>query len=102
MGYFDPAWYWHQLGLVHFAAGRYDEAIEAYEHSATRPGWMFAYITACHVYAGRPDQARRAAAEALRLRPNFSIQRCLSREPFKNDADSLHLADGLRMAGLPE
>src|SRR4029077_660404 len=42
--YFEPAWRWHILGVAHFVAHRYDEAIAAFNRSTTMPGWVQAYL----------------------------------------------------------
>ena len=48
------------------------------------------------------EEARRSAAEALRLTPGFSIMRNMTREPFKRESDAQHLVAALLKAGLPE
>jgi len=37
----------------------------------------------------------------LALKPGFSIARFMTREPFKNPEDAAHLAQSLKLAGLP-
>jgi tetratricopeptide (TPR) repeat protein len=100
--YFDPAWYWHQLGLAYLTARQYDEAIAAYERSHTMPAWIQAHIAACHAYMGRMNRARACAAEVIRREPQYSVQIAASKNPFKNPADAEHFIEGLLKAGLPE
>jgi adenylate cyclase len=100
--YFAPAWYWHQLGFAHLTARRYDEAIKAFERSATLPYWVRGYIAACHAQLGRMAQAKEWAAQALRLKPDFSATRNALKEPFKHQRDLDHLLDALRKAGIPD
>jgi hypothetical protein len=45
-------------------------------------------------------EARAAAVEVRRLRPNFSAANI--RLPYKDAADAEHLLSGMRKAGLPE
>jgi hypothetical protein len=48
------------------------------------------------------EEARAAAAEALRLKPSYSISGFRWLFGFKDPRDEKHLFDGLRKAGLPE
>jgi hypothetical protein len=48
------------------------------------------------------DTAKNQAAEALRRASNFSIERFLEMEPFRQSADQDRLLKSLRKAGLPE
>jgi hypothetical protein len=36
------------------------------------------------------------------MKPDFSIARFMTKQPFKNPADAASLAESLRMTGLPE
>ncbi|WP_119299947.1 adenylate/guanylate cyclase domain-containing protein [Dongia deserti] len=100
--YFGPAWYWHQMGMAHFVAHHYEEAIAAFERSPTMPHWVHAWVGACHAYLGRGERAKKCVAESLRRQPNYSVAICAAKHPFKNPADLDHLRAGLREAGLPE
>jgi TolB-like protein/Tfp pilus assembly protein PilF len=99
--YFGPSWYWYQLGFACMTARRYDEAIQAFERASTMSYWVRAYVAACHAQAGRIAEAEEQAAEALRLRPDFSATWNASKEPFKHRRDQEHLFDSLRKAGIP-
>jgi adenylate cyclase len=100
--YYEPTWYWPALGSLHFAAGRYEEAIAHLSRSPTMPHWVHGYLAACFALTEQSDQAARHAAEALRLAPDFSAIQFLKKEPFKHSADQNRLLDALRKAGLPE
>ena len=100
--YFDRHWYWDLVGLAHFSARRYREAIAAYQRASSKLSWIHACIAACHVHLGELALARERMQEALRLDPTMTIARRRADEPFKNPADLEHLLDGLRKAGLPE
>ena len=100
--FFNPTWYWPELGVAHFVAGRYDEAIAAFGRSSSMPFWVRAYLAACHALSGRVECARDHAAQVVRLAPEFSLARFARKEPFKNPTDLQRLVDGLRKAGLPE
>ena len=97
---YHPEWYWVDLGSVLYMARRYDDAIEAYRHR-TRPGyWVMSRLAACYAQLGRQTEATAAVAEVLRQRPDFSIAKL--RRPGWNAADSEHIVDGMRKAGLPD
>ena len=100
--YFEPAWRWHILGVAHFVAHRYDEAIAAFNRSATMPGWVQAYLATCYVLTENADRANETAAEVVRLMPRFSASRFAEKEPFRRPADREHLLDALRRAKLPD
>ena len=96
-----PAWYWQELGMAHFAARRYAEAIAAIRHQPTLQYTEHVYLAVCYAQLGEEDAMRAAAAEVLRLRPDFSAAAFSNREYFKHAADREHLASSLRKAGLP-
>jgi adenylate cyclase len=99
--YFNSTWYWHNLGLSHFIAHRYEEAIAAFSRSSTMPFWVRAYLAACYRLTNVIDRARELAAEILRMAPDFSSARLAAKEPFRHAADREHLLEGMRKAGLP-
>jgi TolB-like protein/Tfp pilus assembly protein PilF len=96
-----PFWQGHALQALE----RYEDAAPAYKRAISRnPDHLAAHEHAAAVYAhlGRLDEARAEAAEVLRLRSNFSIQREAERLPYRDQAVLRRLVDGLRAAGLPE
>jgi uncharacterized protein (DUF924 family)/TolB-like protein len=100
--YFDPAWYWRSIALAHMTMQRYDEALSKLSHARVRTYRYAALIAACHARLGDMERAKAAAADALRMRPDFSIARFMRKEPFKNPAEAEQLASSLRLAGLPD
>jgi hypothetical protein len=64
--------------------------------------WQYAYLSGCYARLGNREEAAAYAAETLRVGPTFKISWLLLQEPFKNPEDSGHLAETLRLAGLPE
>jgi TolB-like protein/DNA-binding SARP family transcriptional activator len=97
--FFDPTWYWQLLGATYFNARRYGESITAFNRSPAKPGWVHAYLAACHACRGDGEEATAAAALARRC-PGFSAVQLAGKEPYKLAADREHLLDGLRRAGL--
>jgi uncharacterized protein (DUF924 family)/serine/threonine protein kinase/Tfp pilus assembly protein PilF len=100
--YFDTPWFWRQKGRTYLVLCRYQEALGMFERVPLRTYYDAAYMAACHVRLGDFERARSLAAECLASRPDFSIRRLLVTEPFKLSSDAEHLAQSLRLAGLPE
>jgi adenylate cyclase len=100
--FYEPTWYWPVLGVLHFLAGRYDEAISHLSRSPDMPAWVHGYLAACYALTDQRDQAASHAAEAVRQAPDFSAIQFLAKEPYKQSSDQNRLLDGLRKAGLPE
>jgi adenylate cyclase len=99
---FEPSWYWRMLGIVFFVARRHDEAIAAFKKSPIIPFWVHGYLAACYVHTDRIADAKRHAAEALRLAPDFSVIQSAAKDPFQRETDRQHLIEGMRKAGLPD
>jgi adenylate cyclase len=91
-----PSFYSWSLGLSYGLAGQYDEAIPWCEKAVHQaPDSLMARImmTAVYSWSGRDEEARAAAAEVLRINPDFSLER------FSKRAGS-SLVSALRKAGL--
>jgi serine/threonine protein kinase/Tfp pilus assembly protein PilF len=100
--YFDPPWFWRQQGRSYLALGRSQEALTMFERIPLRTYTDVAYLAACHARLGHLESARTVAAECLARRPDFSIRRLLSVEPYRLSSDAENLEQALRLAGLPE
>jgi TolB-like protein len=97
---YPPAWYWGCRGVALLQMRRHAEALEAFQHTDRLHWWMHCYIASCQAHLGRIDLAKIAAAEVLRLKPNFSMQDLERSEWWRETADLEHLKDGVRKAGL--
>jgi TolB-like protein/Tfp pilus assembly protein PilF len=97
---YHPEWYWVNLGSVLYEARKYADAAEAFGQ-VKRPGyWIFCRLAGCYAQLGRMDEATAMAANALRLRPDFSLAKLRLCECHAAEAE--HIKDGMRKAGLPE
>ena len=97
---YHPEWYWLNLGAVLYEAGKYADALVAFGR-ITAPGyWVICRIAGCYAELGRIDEARSAAANALRLRPDFSVGRLRLRECQPEMAERIR--DAMHRAGLPD
>jgi len=99
---FPPMWAWEVRGSVLYGLKRYEEAIAAYRNVDADYFWMPAFLAASYAQAGQVENARRALAEFLRVRPGVTVGNYdkILLSPWSNWRD--HVLDGLRKAGLPE
>ncbi len=98
---FPPTWYWECRAIAFFQARRHSDAIKAFQQmDLLHWWWSYCYIAACHAHLGMAEEARRAGAEVLRLKPDFSMQDVERAEYWRDPVDLEHLKNGLRKAGL--
>jgi TolB-like protein/Flp pilus assembly protein TadD len=86
-----------------FSLGDYVQAIAAIEQRLARnpqSETAYALLASCYGHLGRLEDSRRAWEQALRINPNFSIERRRRVQPFRNPADFERRVEGLRKAGL--
>jgi TolB-like protein/tetratricopeptide (TPR) repeat protein len=100
--YFDQPWYWRSIGQALMTLHRDEEALAMFEHLSASHYRLAAFAACCHARLGNMDQVRASAAACVAMKPDFSARHFMSKEPYKNPADAEHLAESLRMAGLPE
>lgn len=97
---YHPEWYWISLGNIFYVMRRYEDALEAYSHRGSPGYWLLGRLAACHAQLGHAQEAAAAAAQVLRLKPDFSV--AAVRRAGWSDADNRHIQEGLRKAGLPD
>jgi adenylate cyclase len=101
--YFGPRWYWRGLGLAQFVLRRYADALPDLERGVTNNSlWSLAILAACCAKLGHAERARETVACCLAFQPGATVDRLLAKFPFRDVADSSHLAECLRLAGMPE
>ena len=103
----DPELFRMQAGLAlaHFFAGRFDAASDWAERAAGNlPSFLAAVCVAAasHALAGRADRAKQAMQRARSLDPSLRVSNLKEWLPIHRPEDLARLADGLRLAGLPE
>jgi tetratricopeptide (TPR) repeat protein len=97
---YHPEWYWMDLGMALYAAGRYEDAAEAF-NCRKHPGyWTLCRIAACYAQAGRTHEAAAAATRARQKKPDLSISKI--RLHLWVGGQAAHILEGLRKAGLPD
>ena len=97
---YHPEWYWIDLGSVLYVVHRYGDAIEALKRKPQPETWVLSRLAACYAQLGRMDEAAQAAAEILRLKPDFTISG--QRSASWGHGDLEHFREGMRKAGLPD
>ncbi len=83
--------------------GQYEEAIKVLKGVIEKwPDHTRAYVGLAEAYTlnGRDDDARKEAAEVLRIDPTYSVERDLSNVPMKDQAGRGRMKETLRKAGL--
>ena len=98
--------YLNMLGSASFIAGRFEDAVEAYERNTARGGPihlpnMINRAAACGI-TGRLEKARELVQDLLREHPDLSLANVQDFRPGFSALDIERLRDGLRKAGLPE
>ena len=99
--YFEEPWYWREYGLSYLLLHRYEEALAKFNLLPAGKYRYAAVIAACQARLGNTERARFHAQECLAIRPGFTISHFLAKTPFRNPADAAHLAESMRLAGLP-
>lgn len=97
---YHPEWYWDDLGVVFYLAGRYADAIEAFNRRAQKGTYVLPRLAAALAQLGRMDEAAAAVAELRTQQPAFSMAK-LDLDNWGPD-NAAHFRDGMRKAGLPE
>jgi adenylate cyclase len=98
-----PNLYLYSLGISYCWTGQYEEAITWCEKAVSRePNSFFArlFMASTYSFAGRDEEARTEAAEALRINPKFSLKKWEKRVTYKNKEDAERGIRALRKAGL--
>lgn len=97
--------YFSYLANCYYLAGRYREALETSRTAVDRLPAVYqarVWHAAAAAQVGLEDEARTAAAVAMRLRPDLTIARFLNTIQLASAGDSERLREGLSKAGLPE
>jgi adenylate cyclase len=92
------------LAEARFSLGDFEQAVAALKQRLERnpdSATSYALLASCYGHLGRMTECRAAWDQALRIEPNFSIERRRRILPFRNPADFERRIEGLRKAGLP-
>lgn len=97
---FHPNWYWNIEGRCHHTAGRYDQAIAAFERLDTPQFWNEAYLAACHAMSGRHEQAAQHVRQLREMLPDFRLATFRKAFPYSNNDTLERFLDTFREAGI--
>jgi adenylate cyclase len=98
-----PIFYLFEIGWACQLLGRHEEAIATLKKVVSHaPDHLGAHLNLAISYSevGREAEARAAAAEVLRINPDYSLEVERQRVPFKDPAVAERLFAALRKAGL--
>jgi tetratricopeptide (TPR) repeat protein len=93
------------LGLAHFIAGRYTQALAVAEAAARdRPEYVhpICIVAASAALSGGLDEANKAMVILRQLDPTLRISNLRRLQSIKRPEDLAKWEEGLRLAGLPE
>ncbi|MET4687635.1 adenylate/guanylate cyclase domain-containing protein [Sinorhizobium fredii] len=95
-------WYYWQLGLAHYAARQYEEAVKILRMEAIYRSPSRRILAASLAQLGRGDEAMREAALFMAMTPKFTITHWAAAQPARDPETVQRFVEGYRMAGLPE
>jgi adenylate cyclase len=99
---FSPDWILNHSAIAYRVNGEYENAIEILQKVIKRnpEAWLSYFeLAACNGLLGREDEAKAAASEVLRIRPEFTISMLYELE-FRDKADKERTIAVLQKAGL--
>lgn len=99
---FHPNWYWNVYGRCLHTAGRYEEAIAAFNRLEATPFWVLAYQAACHAMIGAHDQAAVYVSRLELDRKDFGLRLFRTALPYRSDVTLKRFLDTFRAAGFRE
>ena len=91
------------LAIAYSFVGRHEEAIATCKKAIQKaPMDLVSHIILTRAYsmAGRIEEAQNAAAEVVRINPDFSLESYAKRVSFKNQVHRDRVVEALRDAGL--
>jgi adenylate cyclase len=101
-----PVWYLWNLGHAYFFADQHEEAIEILKRALIiNPDFLPVHLLLALIYAekGWKEAAKVEVAEIPRISPEtYSLKALCQRLPYKDQAVSERVIEGLRKVGIPE
>ena len=92
----------HLLGRALYVARLYADAIKAFSKVRVLRYGHHAEIASCPAQLASEQNAKKHAAEGLRLKPDFTVIEFMQSLPFQENRDREHHREGLCKADLPE
>jgi adenylate cyclase len=98
---YHPERFWSHLGRAQYTARLYADAIESFSKLTAPDHTHHGFLAASSAQLGNSTAAGAHAREVLQRQPTFSIEGFLGTLHYQQPADSEHVREGLRKAGLP-
>ena len=104
-----PSWYLGEIAMSYYYVGRHEEAIEIAEQfhglcinrgESSLIYWYYTMLAMNYIRLGRNQGARKAAAEVLRIFPEYSLDWDRKLSPYKNPEHLERQHEDLRKAGV--
>jgi adenylate cyclase len=92
---FHPNWYWNISGRCLHTAGRFAEALEAFQRIPAPPFYVHAYMAACHRALGHAEAAAAEDAALRASRPDLNLEQFRRSFPYKDEATGRHFFDSM-------
>jgi tetratricopeptide (TPR) repeat protein len=97
-----PYWYHQALRWVYFVSRDFESSLEAARQIKEPFALDYALLAMIQGYLGHEEEAKSAAADLLRLDPDWSIERYLSESGgFARDEETNLMIEGARKTGIP-
>jgi adenylate cyclase len=100
--YFEPSWYRTSLGIAQFVLRRYADALADLDRGASSNVDRLAIMAGCCAKLGLADRAQELVGRCLAIHPEATVSKLVAKVTFKYASDTEHLAECLRLAGMPE
>ena len=100
--YIAPSLYRPAPGVAQFVMCRYLEALAEFDRLAQTSAEAFAMMAGCCAKLGLVERIRDLVAHCVAMQPEATIGNLVTRALFAGASDREHLADCLRLAGMPE
>jgi DNA-binding winged helix-turn-helix (wHTH) protein len=94
-------WYLWNLGYAYYAAGFYEEAVDALRAVEVHLLPAQRILAASLAQLGRYRAARKESGRFMAVNPDFRINGWAAYHPFQHSRDRKHFVDGYAKAGLP-
>ena len=97
-----PDWYLQPLRMVYFFGEKFEKSVASAKQIKEPLALDYAFIAMSAAYLGNTAEAKSAAAESMRLDPNWSVEAWISAQGgFAREKEVNLFLEGARKAGLP-
>jgi len=97
-----PPWYYWLQGEAEYAARQYESAVATLRRESTYGTASRSILAAALAQLGRKEEAQLEARLFMSDYPEFRIGSFLATQPFMNESDRDHFAEGYRKCALPD